>query len=611
MNVPSDRAIAEIIASDIICIDIESKDPKLETHGPGTHRGDGYVCGVGVGAINNEEVNAFYLPTAHLDAENFDREKNEKIIADVLKAPGAKLGANIIYDYEWLLHDGYEINMDVTHDVQYAEPLLDEYKRTYSLASLAKTHTTAFKRTDVLENYNTMMGWQGKAVANLWKMPCDVVEEYVLADITLPLEIFKKQKLQLEAEGLWEIYTLETELIPALLEMRKNGVKIDQKRFKKTINQFTDQRYTIGKTLEKWAGKGVNLGSSAQLAEVFDSYRIPYPKRAPTAKMKEAGKEGNPRLDKAVLSKLAKDYPICETILQYRHVDTICNMFLHPYLDFMTNGRLYGTFHPLRSDEYGTVAGRFSASKPNLQQVSAIDEDDEDGGLKGQVLRALFIPEEGQDWWKLDYSQIEYRIMAHYAEGSVAEELRRQYINDPNTDMHQVIMDKTGFDRRTTKRLNFGGAYGMGVETAANTFGWTMEEAEVFMSQYHKAAPYVKELRNQVSSAAARRGHIFTVLGRKARTHYSRKLHSFFNRLIQGSAADVMKKAIVDAWKSGVFDTLTLHLTVHDELDVSAPKNKEGADAIHELKMIMESAVKFDVPLLVDPHKGTNWAEAD
>ncbi|RLA16279.1 MAG: hypothetical protein DRQ56_10845, partial [Gammaproteobacteria bacterium] len=524
---------------------------------------------------------------------------------------GAKLGANIIYDLEWLLHEGYDVNMKTLHDVQYAEPLLNEYRRSYSLASLAKIHTQEQKRTDVLENYNDQMGWKGKAISNLWKMPSNVVEEYVLADITLPLDIFSAQKKQLEHEGLYDLYVMETELIPSLLRMRKNGVKIDKKRFKNVVQRFSEQHYTLGKTLKKWASSDINLNSSAQLAKVFDSYGIPYPRRAPTAKMKEAGKQGNPKLDKAALSKLVAEYPICKTILEYRHVDTMVNMFLHPYLDFMVDGRLFGTFHPLKSDEYGTVAGRFSASKPNLQQVSAIDEDSDDGGLQGQVLRELFIPEEDMDWAKSDYSQIEYRIMAHYAEGPSAEALRAKYNTDPKTDMHKIIMNDTGFDRRTSKRLNFGGAYGMGVPTASETFGWSMEEADIFMASYHKAAPYVKELRNKVSSSAARRGFIYTVLGRKARTHYSRKLHSFFNRLMQGSAADVMKKAIVDAEKKGLFDELVLHLTVHDELDVSVPRNKAGKEALTELNHTMEHAVKFDVPLLVECHTGSNWAEAD
>ena len=611
MKVPSDRVIEAFCATDILCVDIESKDPDLKEKGPGTHRGGGYICGVGFGAKLNGNAEGYYLPIAHMDTSAEEKEANIKRITKLLTSPTEKLGANIVYDYEWLLHEGFEINMRTTHDVQYAEPLLDEYRRSYSLESLAKIHTKEQKMTDVLKEYSDMMNWKGPPISNLWKMPQDVVEAYAVGDVTLPIEIFDKQKTQLEQEGLYELYTMETESIPALLEMRKNGVKIDQKRFKKTILNFTEQRHALTKKLEKWAGKDVNFNSSAQLAKVFDSYGIPYPRNAPTELMAKAGKPGNPNLDKNALGKLKQEFPICQTILDWRHTDTIIGMFLHPYMEFMSNERLYGTFHPLRSDDYGTVAGRFSASRPNLQQVSAIDEDSEDGGIQGQVLRQLFIPEDDSDWAKLDYSQIEYRIMAHYAKGSAAEALRNQYNENVSTDLHQVICDITGFDRRTAKRLNFGGAYGMGTFTAANTFGWTMEEAEVFMAEYHRAAPYVKQLRNTVSSTAARRGHVFTILGRKARTHPSRKLHSMFNRLIQGSAADVMKKAIVDAYKKGLFSELPLHMTVHDELDVSVKRNKTANDALFELKRVMENVVKFEVPLLVECHTGANWAEAD
>ena len=223
----------------------------------------------------------------------------------------------------------------------------------------------------------------------------------------------------------------------------------------------------------------------------------------------------------------------------------------------------------------------------------------------------MFIPEEGHTWGKSDYSQIEYRIIAHYAQGKGAISLREQYNYDPDTDFHKYIQDNTGFDRRTAKRLNFGGAYGMGIPSAAQLFGWTMEEAEMFMNTYHNTAPYIKETRNSVSRVAKQRGHIFTLLGRKARTHPSRKLHSMFNRLIQGSAADLFKKGMADAYNAGVFNVLIPHMFVHDEVDVSIPPTIEGQEALEELEYIMENAIKLDVPVKVDTHTGANWAEAD
>lgn len=614
LRTPTDSEINRMLASDLLSIDIESKDPYLKTKGPGTHRGDGHICGLSVGIKEPIGNLAFYLPFAHPDISGHIANRSRAIADTLLQAKIPKIGANLVYDLEWLEHEGFNVENSVLHDVQYAEPLLDEYRRSYSLASLAGIYTHENKRVDVLEDYCNSMGWKGEPVSHIWRMPSFVAAEYAIPDVTLVLDIFEKQKRALEKQNLWDLYTMETQLMPLLLKMRKVGVRLDIPLLMRTVNAVTDKHFTLSQELYKWAGYEVNLNSSAQLAKVFDRKKIAYPRNAPTELMAKQGKPGNPNLDKKSLSKIAKHHPICNTILEYRHYDTLISMFLHPYLDLQVDGRLYGSFHPLRSDDYGTVAGRFSASKPNLQQVSAQEEEGEDDelkALKGQIIRSLFIPEEGRRWAKLDYSQIEYRIIAHYATGIGAQELRDMYNNDPRTDMHQVIMDRTGFERRPAKRLNFGGVYGMGIPTAADAFGWELDEAEVFMNGYHKAVPYVKTTRNKVSKVASMRGYIFTILGRKARTHPSRKLHSMFNRLIQGSAADVMKKGMVDADKKGLFEVLTPHMTVHDEMDVSYGDSKIEKEALQELKETMENAIKFDVPIIVDCHTGNTWAEAD
>ncbi len=614
MKSPSDRQINILKNAPLMCVDVETKDPKLVSHGPGTTRGDGYLCGIGFGANYDGDEAAVYLPLRHPDIGEEEAQRNRVIAQDLLNSPCPKIGHNYAYDLEWMTHDGFKCDEHNVHDTSYSEALLDEYARSYSLATLAKKYTTEEKRTDVLKNYSDAMGWKGKPITHLWKMPSTVVEEYVLGDVTLPLEIFAKQKRQLEAENLMGVYTMETQLIPTLLRMRRNGVRLDMGLLAKTSLTFADKKYELEQQLYKWLGGELNLGSSAQLARRFDQLGIKYPRRKPTELMLAKGKEGNPLLDAASLKEIARLHPDVAPLIKYRHYNTLESMFLLPYLDFNVDGRLYGTFHPLKSDDYGTVSGRLSGSKPNLQQVSAIDEDDDNSAaeeLKGKVLRSMFIPEEGQRWAKLDLSQIEYRVMAHYAKGVAAEKLRKAYNEDASTDMHKVICDLTGFDRRTAKRLNFGGAYGMGAEAAANLFGWTIDEAKNFMASYHNAAPYVKTLRNSVSTTAARRGSVYTLLGRKARTHSSRKLHSMFNRLIQGGAADVLKASMVAAEKSGVYEELTLHMNVHDELDVSYRDDKYGNEALVKLKSIMEDTTKISVPIVCDCHTGANWAEAD
>ncbi len=611
----SDQEVTMYKDAKLLAIDIESFDPDLLTKGPGTHRGDGFICGVGIGRETPGGDLAHYLSLKHPDTNQHERDRNHKVLKELLADPVPKLGANIAYDIEWLNFEGYEVN-GVFNDVQYAEPLIDEYARSYSLDALSKKYSVNRKKTDVLAQYHTHMNWPGKPIENIWRMPFKVAEEYCLNDIILPLEIFYKQKRSLERQNLMEVYNMEIALIPLMLQMRRNGVRIDEDRLQKVTMQTADKHFQVKRELEQWAGHEFNPGSTAQLAKIFDRFKIVYPRKPPTEKMRLKGKtEGNPNLDKNALKQMAIHNPICERILEYRHWDTMINMFLYPYHEMLQDGRLYCSFHPLRSDSYGTVSGRYSSSKPNLQQVSAIKEKEEGeselDALKGQVIRSLFLPEEAHTWAKSDYSQVEYRIIAHYAQGKGSIELREQYNYDHTTDFHKYIQDATGFDRRNAKRLNFGGAYGIGAPSASTLFGWTMEDAKMFMETYHKAAPYIKETRNAVSRVAKQRGYIFTIMGRKARTHPSRKLHSMFNRLIQGSAADVFKKGMVDAYNAGIFETLVPHLFVHDEIDNSVPKTAEGSEALQELENIMECAIELTVPLKVDTHTGINWAEAD
>lgn len=597
-----DRLIDTLVNADEIAIDTETKDPKLKTHGPGCYRGDGYICGLSASAGDGTSV---YLPFSHPDVKPQDAVQYKRIAGCILASNSDKVGANIMYDLEWLGNEGYTVG-GKHHDVQFAEPLLDEYSRTYNLEVLAKKYEERSKKTNVLEQYNETMGWKGKAIQNIWRMPSSVAGEYAITDVELPLSIIKKQRTELAKQGLLDVYRMECALMPLLLQMRKQGVRIDMDRLQRVMSHVTEQRFQATEALEGWAGHEINPNSTQQLAKLFDKKGIPYPRNPPTIKMRASGKPGNPNLDKMVLKAMVDDYPICQNVLDWRHNNTLANTFLLNYIDFQVDGRIHGSFHPLRSDDYGTVSGRFSASKPNLQQVPSKDEE---GALMGQIIRKLFLPEIGHRWAKLDYSQVEYRILAHYAMGPKSQELRRSYINNPKTDYHQLVIDWTGLNRLDVKRLNFGAAYGMGVATTAEINGWTMDQAAKNLERLHAAAPYLKPTRNAVNNQAKRRGYIYTIMGRRARFHPSRSPFSFFNRLIQGTAADVMKKGLVDAYEKGLFEILLPHLTVHDEVDVSVPETNEGDEALKELTHTMEHAIKFDVPLLVDCSIGENWAE--
>jgi DNA polymerase-1 len=221
------------------------------------------------------------------------------------------------------------------------------------------------------------------------------------------------------------------------------------------------------------------------------------------------------------------------------------------------------------------------------------------------------VPEEDHRWIKIDYSQIEYRIIAHYATGKKSEEVREMYNKDPHTDYHEYVMGLSGLERKPAKNLNFGAAYCMGPATCAKKFHWTLEHATELLETYHREVPFVQTTRDRVIKIAKERGYIRTIAGRRSRVsdamRANKKEYSMFNRLIQGTAADVMKKGMLDAYEAGIFETLAPHLTVHDEMDVSEPRTKEGREATLELKHIMEDVFELKVPIIADLEVGDNW----
>jgi DNA polymerase I-like protein with 3'-5' exonuclease and polymerase domains len=595
-----------------IAIDIETFDPNLTKKGPGVYRRDGFILGV---SFSNGELSEYY-PLRHLDISSEVKSKNIKYTIDQLKANNNKIFANGIYDLDWLINnEEIEVN-GAYEDVQIAEPLLDEYKNSYSLDNLAKQYVNSKKEYDEIRQYAINQEWlkpdsKSKGVDYLWKMPSHIVQKYGATDTKLTYKIMQLQREKLKEQNLTDIYNLEMSLFPLLLQMRKTGVRIDEERLYHLGMELEDLKYDLQKEFNELAGFELNINSGKQLEQLFLKNNLEVVYGEPTDLMLQKGIfRGNPRFDKVTLREYNNAF--AQKILELRHITTLLNMFIHPYPELMVNGRLHCSFNQLRSDEYGTVSGRFSSSNPNLQQVSGKDESEhvyrDSEILTGQVIRKLFIPEENCFWLKYDWSQIEYRLIAHYAIGEGADQIRHRYSEDSEVDYHEEMGKLAGLeDRKIVKTLNFGAAYGMGVNKMAKTYGWDIEEAREIYNRYHRKVPFVKETSRRVGNKAQRVGFIKTILKRRARMPSSDKAYVMLNRLIQGSAADIMKKAMVDAYKAGLFNVLYPHISVHDELDCSMSKTKEGYEAGKELKNIMENCVKLRVPILADGEIGENW----
>ncbi len=627
----------------VICFDIETYDPGIsKSLGPGVYRNDGYILGVG---IATEKGFAEYYNVGHYDCSPEEAENNWEYIRKVLALNTNKLGTNLIYDVDWL--ENWEGDQNkfgwrgkspkikvngLLYDIQIAEPLLNENQKKYSLDFQAKKYLGHGKTDDKTKEFCKNANLKGDPRQWLYKMPYAIVREYVLGDITEPIEIFKIQWQEMHNQDLLPIFNMETKLLRPIIKMRKTGAKIDQN--KRDINAFKAQnKYEeILIDFSKQYGD-INVRSSKQLSELFTKENIPFNY---TVTFWNAGKENkepkkevvdndeleqylnyekegriviktiNPSVKTELLEALRDSYPIADKILFLRKSYKMIHSFLMGSLtDYVYNDKIHPSIYSLKNDDYGTVSGRFSMSNPNLQQIPSLSKDK----FWGTICRELFIPKENCWWAKIDYSQIEYRILAHYAIGKGSDNLRDTYKNNPETDYHMFIQVLTKLNRKLAKNLNFGVMYGMGLKRMARNFAWKLEYAEEVTNLYHTKAPYVKETLALVQNRAKNKGFIKTLLGRRARLINRDKAYVMFNRKIQGSAADLMKKAILDVYNKGYMDKLDCHITVHDELDFSVPKTVQGIKDLFEVKNIMENTVKLKVPILADIEIGHNWAD--
>jgi len=610
-----------------IGLDIEAHDPGIDQFGPGAHRKDGKVVGV---SIAYAEQDACYYPTQHEVGPNVEDPDKfyARLAEEAQKFEGEIVGANLQYDLDWLrTRHGIVFPKAKFRDVQIAEPLIDENRLTYKLDALCKDYLNLTK------SYDELVKLYGQGyIENMHRVHPSHASVYAEDDATLAWRVFDKQQSKLEQDELLELFRIEAALTPLLLEMRYQGVRVNVKKAEDSSDRLRKEKAEIEAKLRDMAGTSVDIWSADSISVGFDALGLEYERTA----------TGKPSFKKDWLK--ACNHEIAQLIMRAREYDKTAGTFIDSYiLQGHVGGRIHCMFNQLKSDESGTVSGRFSSSNPNLQNIPARHPE------LGPLMRSMFIPEEGMQWGSLDWSQIEYRLLVHYAastKGIDASEAVRMYRQDPSTDFHQMASDLTGVPRKQAKNVNFGVVYGMGVPKLAASLGVEMSDAQAIMDKFHANAPFIRSMLERASSAAASRGFIRTILGRKRRfptfeveyrgdkgevvkelvdeklldavlstrrvTKRPRRsfTHKSLNALLQGSAADLMKKAMVDAWDAGVFNVLVPHLTVHDELNSSVPRTKEGHEAFEELRHIMEQAVTLEVPVLADGTLGSNWDEA-
>ncbi len=628
--------LPDLSGADIISLDIETCDPDLREKGPGVRR-DGYIIGIAVGVPDGGR---WYLPFAHSEGPQFEKQRVlDWAKVELCRPNQPKLGANLLYDLDYLYHAGVQVTGPF-YDVQLAEPLLNENRRHYNLDSLSEEYLGEGKEELLLTQVCESLNLRGKPQQHLWRLSPKYVGPYAEVDVDRPLRVFAAQRRLLEKEGLWDLFMLETRLVPMLLAIRQRGVRVNVDGTRATRRLVFEKIQEARKAIHAIAGRKVDVWAAANIALVFESLGLEF---------QRTKKTGAPSFPAWWLAK--NEHPIGALIVEERRWDKFLGTFLDGHiLGNLVGDRIHCQFNQLRGDEFGTVTGRFSSSNPNLQQVPARDK------ILGPMCRSLFIPEEGELWGRADYSQVELRLLAHYALGPGSEEIQRAFNDDPDIDYHQQCADMAGVSRKEAKSINFGVVYGMGVKRLSEQLGLGDVEGRALLNQYYATLPFVKETTAVASRAAAKRGYVHTVLERRRRfpdwepADYKLSwefrgagcdrdapsvqkwvaekaaearatggktpgcgikrawTYRALNAIIQGSAADVMKKAMLDIWDSGVCDVLGAPLlTVHDELDWSVPDTKEGREAFLESTRLMEGTIPFRVPLRVDPEFKKNW----
>ena len=465
--------------------------------------------------------------------------------------------------------------------------------------------------------------WKGSVWDNsllLWQEAPEFKQkmmEYNQQDCVATYELYLAQEKFMKP--VQHVYELECKLIPILLRMKKVGIRFDQKRAGELIEKVAAKEQDVEKKLFDIYGiTGEMINSPKQLGVRMNEMGIESPVRTKT---------GNQSWAEGALVRI--HHPVTPLIFEYKNYHAILSKFLLGSLSkSVVNGRIHCTFLPMLREEGGTVTGRFSCRDPNLQQIPARNKGH--GEDFSQDMRSLFLPEEGMMLAAMDYSQIEAVLLAHFAQGQQAEWFRDQM--RAGADLHNIVMGMTGITYRpVVKTFNYGCIYGMGWQTAmeknyvlfeklASGEGKDIESftKEIYYN-YHKKFPVVKDTMAWAQDVARTYGYVDTMGGRrlhKPTPQYdpvtgkiNDYLYKMLNKLIQGTAADILKQALITADEAGIYDVLTLHLLVHDEQVNSVPFTKEGTEAAVELQHIMGNVYKEQllVPIKAECELGPNW----
>jgi len=598
----------------VVAVDLETCDTDLKKMGPGWPRQVGKVIGI---AVSSGDFTAYY-PIAHDGGGNMDRKPVLKYVKEICEDESIqKVFHNAQYDIGWLSVLGIEVKGYI-HDTMIAAALLDENRFSYALNSIVSEFLGEYKDEKVLKAKAEELGVDPKA--EMFKMPAEFVGEYAEADAKLTWRLHERLITEIEKEELDRVYDVECRLIRVIFNMTKRGVRVDMDKAFGLKRKLLNKEKQYLKRIRDLTGLNVQVWAARSVAAAFDSANLEYPHT----------ELGAPSFTQTFLETHSHELP--RMITKARVLNKLQGTFIDGIARYIHNGRLHAHINQIRGDAGGTVTGRFSMYAPNLQQMPIRNE-------FGSELRKIFIPEEGEDWLSADYSQQEPRILTHFAilnKNAGAEDVKSAFVK--GLDFHKQTAEMAGIPRRLAKTIGLGVMYGMGYKKLAVDLDISPKEAKEMLTQFREKVPFMQGMLEAVMLRANKVGSIRTYLGRRCRfdlwepnwfevdpvtkqpvfhkalTHTAAAIkwggaikragtYKALNRLIQGTAADQTKKAMVDVYeKLGVIPLIQ----VHDELNCSVKSDIMAK----EIKDIMENCIKMEVPTKVEYKTKNNWGDA-
>lgn len=657
----------------IVGLDIETIDPLLKKSGYSWKYGQGKILCTALYYEVEDAVEVIAgLHNDNCPLNETVIKLGNIAIRSLLEDPDVCIvGANLQYDIGWLLYEYGMSTYDVKCsfiDVLQAESILDEFGK-HSLESVSKKYLNYGKSKDRIEEWvKQNVSAKGDFRQHLKNAPWELLEEYVKGDAKNPVKVWRKQLTRLKEQDLCKRAKLEFDCILPTLEMTRTGLPLNVSQKRKNLAFLTEAIEKLHKEfMDNYNLPKFRITATRDIANFCDLRNIPYkyqitltgfdgvkfrngdetdrayykakqlvsgfrlvkgrpvafvPKEMQERTCELLTEEGfmfnaSPKMDKKFFDSKREAYPEIALIADWKLAVGIKSKILGENYDrfLTTNFKGEDCVKP-QFKITDTISFRYSSNMPNGQQVPSKggftlhDADKEVEISFPKITRALFTASKGCVFGKIDYGQIEYRLICNIACGESGEEVRRQYAQNPHLDFHQYVVDLTGLSRKYAKNMSFGVSFGMGLPSMAESFGWTMEKAEEISNAYHRHMPFVAPTLALVGDVAKQRGYIKTVYGSHARLPDPKKSYTMLNRYTQGSGGECLKASIVQAYKEGTWRTLRVANTVHDELNMPyLEPTEEKMIALYRMAEIMRTSVpNLHIPLEASPELGDNWA---